>query len=122
MLCLSKDGTYLPIPTELKECEAWKLPYIPKEDLADGKKFIAITFFGNQGEFCNKKITNFQKEKTKILEKLGYVHVEVSIVFLILTCAKYILCHAWFLIFLFSLNLGCCKQLGTSNSCYKATS
>lgn len=79
VLRLSKDGTYLPIPNQIKECEGWKLPYIPIENLENGEKFVALTFFGCQEEFIEKKIVSIQNEKTKILEKLGYTHIQVAV-------------------------------------------
>ncbi|XP_034247674.1 uncharacterized protein LOC117649232 [Thrips palmi] len=78
LLRLNKDGTYLPIPTEITECEPWKLPLIPIEHLENGDKFVAMTFFSSQKEFERRKIASLQKEKTEILKRLGYIHIEVA--------------------------------------------
>lgn len=78
LLCLSKDGTYLPIPRQIIDCEPWNLPHIPKDNLKNGDKCIAITFFQTEAEFSSRKIVCLQREKAQILKKLGYLHIEVS--------------------------------------------
>lgn len=77
VLCIGKDGSYLPIPDEIRESEPWELTKVPLENLKNGDKFVAITFCRSPKEYSSKLLMFIQREKKAILEKLGYIHVDV---------------------------------------------